>query len=62
MNRSFIVKKDLARQWSCSVRTIDNWMRAKLIPYYKIRGAVRFDSEQVSQALEKCEKKSRYSK
>jgi excisionase family DNA binding protein len=38
----YIDKAEVARRLEVQVRTIDNWMRRKMIPYYKIGRAVKF--------------------
>ena len=45
----FAKKKDLAARYSCSLRTIENWMG--FLPFYKVKGAVRFNVEECDEAL-----------
>lgn len=61
MAKKLIVKKDLAALLSRSVRTIQYWMKRGIIPFYKIEGTVLFDPEKVFRALQKFERKSRFS-
>ncbi|MHB8521872.1 MAG: helix-turn-helix transcriptional regulator [Limisphaerales bacterium] len=53
----FIDKGELARRLNKSVRTVDNWMRQGLLPYYKIGGkSVSFRwSEVVEHLRERCQ-------
>jgi excisionase family DNA binding protein len=62
MKNEFLTKKQLAARLNRSVRTIQYWMKRGIIPFYKIEGTVLFDPEKVSRALEKFERKSRYSR
>jgi excisionase family DNA binding protein len=48
-----LTKPELAAQYSVTVRTVTNWMRARRVPYLKIGRIVRFDSDQVRAQLEK---------
>ena len=51
----FIDKKETAKRLDCGVRTLDNWMRLGLVPYYKISRKVCFKWSEVAAALkEKC--------
>lgn len=51
--RPLLGKSQIARQYGVSVRTIDNWMARRVVPYTKIGRTVRFDKALVSEALEK---------
>jgi len=44
-------KKQIARHCNVSERCIDNWLRDRLIPYRKIGKLVRFDIDEVNDAL-----------
>lgn len=57
----FVNKPVIARYYSVSARTIDNWMQWGLIPFIKIRGVVRFRLSEVDAALARFEVKSRTS-
>jgi len=49
-------KRDVARAASVSPRCVENWMRAKVIPFVRIsRRCVRFDLSRVLAALRKFE-------
>lgn len=45
--------EDLAKIQGVSTRTIRNWMTSKHIPYLKIRGVLRFQLEEVEEALDR---------
>lgn len=47
----FIDKPEVARRLSKEVRTIDNWMKRGLIPYYKISRSVSFKWSEVEACL-----------
>jgi excisionase family DNA binding protein len=46
-----LTKADVAEFFQVKQRTIDAWMAAKRIPYWKIGKLVRFDLEQVKNRL-----------
>ena len=46
---------DVSRALQVSERTIQNWMKRKMIPYLKIGRNVRFDLNEVLKALAKFE-------
>ena len=48
---SFIDKAEVARRFNRDVRTINNWMKAGLIPYYKISRSVGFRWSEVETVL-----------
>lgn len=51
-----LVKKPaLARRYSVSVRTIDNWVKRRIIPSLKIGGVARFRIREVDAALKRFE-------
>jgi excisionase family DNA binding protein len=35
-------KREVARVTNLSVRSVDNWIARKIIPYIKLKGSVRF--------------------
>jgi excisionase family DNA binding protein len=47
----FINKAEVARRLKKQVRTIDNWMRLGLLPYYKIGRSVNFKWSEVETHL-----------
>ena len=47
----FINKPEVARRLNKEVRTIDNWMKAGIIPYYKISRSVSFKWSEVEACL-----------
>jgi excisionase family DNA binding protein len=48
-----VSKKELARHFGVSERTITNWMRTRRVSYFKLGKTVRFDLARVSAELEK---------
>jgi excisionase family DNA binding protein len=51
----FITKVEVARRLKKQIRTIDNWMKAGLLPYYKIGRSVNFKWSEVEAHLgENC--------
>jgi transcriptional regulator with XRE-family HTH domain len=50
--RDIVTRRDVARRFSVSERTIANWQRGKLIPFIAIGArTIRFDLEDVRAAL-----------
>jgi phage terminase Nu1 subunit (DNA packaging protein) len=49
--RPLINRNQLASAASVSLRTIDAWREDGIIPYFQIRGVIRFDMDQVMAAL-----------
>lgn len=47
-----LTKAEVAVFLRITVRTLDNWMRDGLVPYYKIGKLVRFHTEDVMKHLE----------
>ncbi len=51
----FINKAEVARRLKKQIRTIDNWMKRGILPYYKIGRSVVFKWSEVEAALaRKC--------
>ena len=48
----FINKREVARRLNKKLRTVDNWMRAGWLPYYKIGHTVAFRWSEVEAHLE----------
>jgi len=46
-------KKEAAAYLKIGVRTLDDWMAKRLIPYFKIGKSVRFKTADLDAALEK---------
>jgi excisionase family DNA binding protein len=45
-------KRDVAREYGVSVRTVDSWIAQKKIPYKKLGSRlIRFDLDEVERAL-----------
>jgi hypothetical protein len=49
----FIDKREVALRLNKRVRTVDNWMRAGILPYYKISQSVSFKWSEIETALRK---------
>ena len=47
----FIGKPEVARRLRKDVRTIDNWMKRGLIPYYKVARSVSFRWSEIEASL-----------
>jgi hypothetical protein len=48
----FVTKPGLARRYQVCPRTIENWMRSKMVPFLRIgKRGVRFDPEACDRAL-----------
>ena len=47
----FIGKAEVARRLGKKLRTIDNWMSRRLLPYYKIGRSVSFKWSEIEAAL-----------
>jgi excisionase family DNA binding protein len=47
-------KTAVAEYFDVTVRTVEYWMRAKKIPFYKVAGTVRFRLSEIEQALARC--------
>ena len=50
----FILKPEAAQIMSCTVRSIDNWMKLKLIPHYKFGRRVYFKKSDLIESINKC--------
>ena len=50
---SFVRKREMARILGVSVRTLENWMTARIIPYQKIGKVVSFNPDSVRAAIER---------
>jgi predicted DNA-binding transcriptional regulator AlpA len=47
----FIEKPEVARRLHKRVRTVDNWMKRGILPYYKIGRSVAFKWSEIEAAL-----------
>lgn len=45
--RKWMGKKELMRYLSISKRTVENWMSMGIIRYYRVRGKVFFDQNEI---------------
>jgi excisionase family DNA binding protein len=53
-SRKAATKRDVAREAGVSLRTVDNWIAQKKIPYRKLSPRlIRFDLDAVARALER---------
>jgi len=50
---SFISKQEVARRLNKKLRTVDNWMARRILPYYKIGRSVSFKWSEIESALAK---------
>ena len=57
-NSRFTNKLGVAQRYATSIRTVDNWMRRRILPYVKVGRVVRFDVERCDRALAAFESKS----
>lgn len=51
-------KKQLADHYGCSIRTIENLMRGRVLPFVKIRRFIRFNVIECDKAMEKYKQRS----
>lgn len=45
--RDFVTKKELADRHNVKIRTIDNWIRTKNLPFYKFGSDIVFKDEEL---------------
>lgn len=50
--QGFLLKRDAAKVMGCTPRTIDNLMKKKTIPFYKVGRRVFFKEQEILKALE----------
>lgn len=55
---SLITKAQLAAAKQVALRTVDKWMRGRIVPYLKIGRVVRFDPRKTELALQAFEHRS----
>lgn len=48
----YIKKPDAAKLMGCTIRSIDNWMKAGLVDFYKFGRAVYFKESDLMEAIE----------
>ena len=51
-------KKQLADHYGCSIRTIENLMRGRVLPFVKIRRFIRFNVIECDKVMEKYKQRS----
>jgi excisionase family DNA binding protein len=49
--KRFLKKRELARHYGVSLRTVDKWVAQRKVPYLKIGYIIRFDLDKVEAAL-----------
>ncbi len=50
--------KDVANMLRVSLKTVYQWAESKLIPSFKLNGAVRFDMKDIEAWIQSCKKES----
>jgi hypothetical protein len=53
--KPLVRRKAVQRRYGVSARTLDNWMKERRIPFYKVRGMLFFNIEKCDAALERFE-------
>jgi excisionase family DNA binding protein len=48
-----LTKKEVAEKLGVSEKTIQRWMKERLIPYSKLNGIVRFDEKKIDMWVER---------
>jgi len=48
---TYVNKEELAQKLKVSTRTLERWIKRRLLPYYKVRRSVRFDVKAVLECL-----------
>ncbi len=51
LSEPFIGKREVARRLGKTVRTVDNWMRRGMLPYYKCNRTVTFRWSEVQRFM-----------
>lgn len=52
--KDFLSTKEVAEFFGCSERTVHNWKKQKLVPYYKIGHFICYKMEDLMAAIQKC--------
>ena len=55
--KKYLRKKEQAEKLGISLRTLEWWQEAKLVPFIKIGKVILFDPEAVDKALRRFERK-----
>jgi predicted DNA-binding transcriptional regulator AlpA len=50
-NDPYLTKPQVARLFGVTTRTIDDWMKRRLLPYFKIRHTVRFAAQDIAACM-----------
>jgi hypothetical protein len=58
--REWKTKREIAVYYKCSVRSISNFMRRRILPFIKIGRFVRFEAGECDLAMEKFKNRSKY--
>jgi hypothetical protein len=53
--KPLVRRKVIERRYDVSARTLDNWMKARRIPFIKVGGLLLFSIEKCDKALERFE-------
>lgn len=52
--QGFILKRDAAKVLGCTLRTVDNMMKRKQIPFYKVGHRIFFKQQEILKAMDAC--------
>jgi hypothetical protein len=52
-NETWLDSQDILTRMNISERTLQNWRREKLLPYYKIRGKIYYKQSELNGMIEK---------
>jgi hypothetical protein len=58
-HRPLVRRKAVEYRYNISARCLDNWMRLRRIPFYKIGGLLFFNIQACDEALERYEVKAK---
>lgn len=50
----WVGKKEVAEHFKISVRTVDNWMKRRLLPYIRTGRNVRFKLSEAEETINRC--------
>ena len=56
----WLTRQQMASRLQVSIRTIDNWSQARVLPAYKMGRVVRYDLKECMQALRAFRRKSQF--
>ena len=49
----WLTKEQIAERFKCSIRTVTNLSRRKILPYYRLGRLIRYRAEECDEALSK---------